>query len=89
MIVIKNGRKVIGTGTIVVPSHRVTLYVNSNGTNAATAVFRVGSSTGALLFEMASTKSIVIGPIDVQDTDTVYYSVTGTGAFAVVYDALK
>ena len=82
-----SGNQISGTGTLVCNS-RVLGGVNivADGTNAATVVIRKDSSTGAIIFStQVKSPYFPIAPI-LADTNTLYYSITGTNATAEIYE---
>jgi hypothetical protein len=86
MVLLRNGQKLTGTGTVETPSRRVAGYVNTNGVNSAVVTVRSGHESGPLIFDWNSPAAAAIWPTIVEGTDTCYYSVSGTGAFLVLFE---
>ncbi len=63
------------------------VLISTDGTNAAVVILREDDASGTILFDI-STKSpmFVTAPIRSGNTATVYYSITGTGASAMLYE---
>ena len=79
--------KVAGTGTLTLESRILGgILVSSDGTNAAVIIIRNDDASGTRFFDI-STKApgLIIGPIKA-DSDTIYYSITGTNASAQLYE---
>lgn len=83
MIVIRNCEKVIGSGTYNCPNRRLYGVVHTDGTNVATVTIYDGSQ---ILFEWASIVPTAFGVLAV-DSGVVTYSVSGTNAFLLLYEA--
>ncbi len=85
-----------GTGTIVLQgSHQPggdigAVLLTADGSNQATVVLRKNNATGDVLFDIGSVVSQYINPdIRVDDTAVLYYSVSGTGAGAMLYERVR
>ena len=78
--------KVTGTGTLTVPSMTLGgIVITADGTNAAVVKLQKDDASGDILLEVSSNTSFaVIAPIATL-TSSVYYSITGTGASAQIY----
>lgn len=78
---------VTSTGTVTCESRILGgVLITADGTNDATVTLQKDNSGGVTIFEMVSKSPIFItGPIRA-DTQTLYYSVSGTGAAAQLYE---
>lgn len=77
-----------GTGTLTVDGYKIgAVLLTTNNSNAATVTLRRDNATGKKLFDLSSVTTIwVAGPISTEETQTVYYSISGTGATAQLYE---
>lgn len=63
------------------------VLITTDGTNAADVVLRKNDGAGAILFDISTkTPIFVVAPIKVDDTATVHYTISGTGAAAMLYE---
>ena len=79
---------VTSTGTVSVVSGIVGgVLVTADGTNNATVILRRDDGSGKQILDIV-TKSpgFFVAPIDTEGTQTVYYSVSGTGGAAQLYE---
>lgn len=76
-----------GTGTINMDSYVFGgVDLNSDGTNVGTVVVREDSASGKVLVSISSTVGkTVIAPFK-SKSKTIYYSISGTGADAMLYE---
>lgn len=82
-----NGR-FSGTNTLTCASRIVgAIAITADGTNAAVVTIQRDTSSGKKVFEYSTTFSnFIAGPIATEGTDTIYVSVSGTGATAQLYE---
>ena len=83
-----NNGAVTSTGTVTVPSATIGgVLVTADGTNNATISLKRDDTNGKEIFDLV-TKSpgFFVAPVDTEGTTTVYYSVSGTGAAAQLYE---
>jgi len=78
------------TGTITLGADKYlgAYKLNADGTNLATLVIKDGSSSGSVLVDTDT----VIGEhviIPMKTSGTIYYSVSGTNADVMLYEAVK
>jgi len=83
--------KISGTGTVSLNYGRLLggVLVSTDGTNAAAVTVRKVNASGERVFDI-STKTpgfFCLSPIDA-GAQTLYYSITGTGASAQLYEAV-
>jgi hypothetical protein len=79
---------VSGTDTVKVQNRLIGgVLITADGTNDATVVLRRNDASGKQIFKFV-TKSpqMVVAPIGTEGAETVYYSVSGTGAAAQIYE---
>jgi len=78
---------VSGTGTLTFDSGTLGgVLITANGTNDATVTLQEDNSNGTRVFQIVTKSPIfVAGPIRIGSTSG-YYSVTGTGAAAQLYE---
>ncbi len=63
------------------------VLISTDGTNAAVVVLRKNDGSGTILFDISTkTPIFVVAPIRVDDTVTVHYAISGTGASAMLYE---
>ena len=76
-----------GTGTVAVQSGILgAVLLTANGTNDATVVLRKDNSSGAIVYNLVSKAPLfTAGPIRI-DSQSLYYSISGTGASAQLYE---
>jgi len=85
--------KVSSTGTVTLAGQHGAggtiggVLITTDGSNAAVVVLKEDDTNGTILFDI-STKSpmFVVGPIRSGNTASIYYSITGTGASAMLYE---
>ena len=85
--------KVAGTGTVTLQGQHGDggtvggVLISTDGTNAAAVVLRKNDASGAIVFDLSTkTPIFVTAPILVANTAQVYFSITGTGASAQLYE---
>jgi hypothetical protein len=78
---------VTSTDTLTCASGLFGVLISTDATNAATVtVQRVGSG-GKTVFDYVGVGGhFVVGPISLEDSTALYYSVSGTGATAMFYE---
>lgn len=75
-----------GTGTLTCKSRLFAVAISADGTNAATVIVRKDSSTGDQRLDYStSVGEFIEGPISL-DSETLHYSVSGTGAAAQFFE---
>jgi hypothetical protein len=82
--------KVSGTGTINVKDIGVKalkVLVSTNNSAAAVVLLRKNNATGEKIFDLSSITAgdYPFQPVLLENTDVVYYDITGTGAAAQIY----
>ncbi|MCP4451605.1 MAG: hypothetical protein GY809_09105 [Planctomycetes bacterium] len=84
---ITNG-SVTSTGTVTCESGIVGgVLVTTDNTNQGTVILRRDTSGGKQIIEIKSVTSMwIAGPFSMEETDQLYYSVTGTGCEAQLYE---
>ncbi len=85
---IGNDGSLTGTGTLVCESKVMGgVLITADGTNAASVTVQTDNSSGKTIFEL-STKSplFIAGPISNGGSQTLYYTVSGTGAAAQFFE---
>ena len=84
---LSNGR-ISGTGTIQCKSFILGgVLISTNNTNAAAVQIRRDDVNGKLLFDISTiTSMFATAPISTEGTQTLYYSITGTGGSAQLYE---
>lgn len=61
--------------------------ITANGTNDATIAIHRDDASGKQIFEIVTKQPLFCsGPFWMEDTTSLYYSVTGTGAAAQIYE---
>jgi hypothetical protein len=83
--------KVSGTGTLTIPSGMLGgILISTNSSNAAVVTVQRDDANGKKVFDISTiAPAFLIGPVALQDTDTAYYSVTGTGASVQFYESVE
>ena len=80
------GADLEGTGTVVCTAGMIgAVALTTDGTNAGTWVLRKDSSTGEIIFALSCKEGMFV-TMELLASDTVYYSVTGTGAKLQLFD---
>ena len=79
---------IAGTGTLQMPAKVLGgVLITADGTNNATILLQTDNSSGAQIFELVTKSPIFItGPISNNGSQTLYYSISGTGASAQIYE---
>ncbi len=80
--------KVTGSGTLSLATDSRTLGgigISADGTNLATLTIREDNASGNIIFQMSTTSSIFIGA-PFEATDTIYYTISGTGASVELFE---
>jgi hypothetical protein len=84
---------VTGTGSIILESRILGgVLITTDGTNAAVVTVQKDNASGRQIFSISTkTPIFIMGPMGNRDTDNsasqiAYYSVTGTGAAAQLYE---
>ena len=79
---------VTGTGTVKVSRYLIgAVLISADGTNAATVTLQQDDSGGKKIFEVVTkTPLFVDACISTEGSEHVYYSVSGTGASAQLYE---
>ena len=79
---------VTGTGTVTCGQGNVAgVLLTANGTNDATVILRRDDGSGKQLFDVVSkSPGFMLAPIDTENTATVHYTISGTGAAAQIYE---
>jgi len=82
---------VSGTDTLVAKTYIIGgVLITTDGTNAAVVALRRDDASGKLIFQISTkTPLFVSGPFSTEGTQSIYISVTGTGASAQVYEWLE
>ena len=80
--------KVSGTGTFIIPSGILGgILITTDSSNAAVVTVQRDDANGKKVFDISTiAPTFIIGPVALQDTDTAYYSITGTGASVQFYE---
>lgn len=78
--------QISGTGTLSCESKICGgVAIVADGTNTGTVVLRIGAAGGKKILEFSTKSPIpIIGPFDAGGT--IYYSITGTGCTAQVFE---
>ena len=84
--------KISGTGTVSLGVDAAggilgAVLISADGTNSAVVILRKDNASGEKLFDFDTiTSQMVIAPIQMDGTITLYYDITGTGATAMLYE---
>ena len=80
--------KISGTGEIDVPSRLFGgALISTNSSNAAAVVIRENDVNGDIIFDLSTiSPAMVSAPFDISGADKIYYSISGTGASAQLYE---
>lgn len=80
---------ITGNGTVEMSGHTFGgVLITADGTNDATIIVRDGSSTGRFLFKLVGkTPGAILMPIR-SNSKTLYYSISGTNAAAMLYESV-
>ncbi len=63
------------------------VLITADGTNDATVTLRKDTATGTILFDIVTKSPIFVsGPFRSDSTKTIYYTISGTGASAMLYE---
>ncbi len=63
------------------------VLITADGTNDAVVVLRENNSAGKVLFDITSKSPLfVVAPIRSGETAQIWYTITGTGASAMLYE---
>jgi len=83
---VTNG-KISETGTINLQGAFVGgVLVSTDGTNAAEVTIRKDSDAGDIVIAISTKTPIFIGPALFEASGTIYYSISGNGASAQIYE---
>jgi len=81
------GEKVTGTGTLDLTRKLLGgIVLSADGTNAAAVVIRKDSSSGDIIFDLSAKQPGYYLGWPIEAADRIYYSISGTGAFAQIYE---
>ena len=64
------------------------VIITTDGTNAAVVIIQINNDVGKKVFDI-STKTpgvFILNPISLEGSTVIYYSITGTGAAAQLYE---
>jgi hypothetical protein len=88
ILIALNDGNVSSTGTVTCNSGIVGgVLISVDGTNAAVVTMQKDTSGGKTVFDISTKQPLFItGPISLEGTTALYYSVTGTGALAQFYE---
>lgn len=81
--------KVSGTDTVTLTHGHVLggIVISTDGTNAAAVVLRRTNGSGTIIFDISTkTPMAVFMPIEAEEV--VHYSISGTGATAMLYEGI-
>lgn len=82
-----NDGGVTSTGTVTCASGLFGVLVSTDATNVATVTVQRVDSGGKTVFDYVGIGGfMVIGPISLEDSTALYYSVSGTGATAQFFE---
>ena len=78
---------VTSTGTVQAPNYMIGgVLITADGTNDTTVVLRKDGASGKQIFKIVTKNPMfVVAPISTEGTQTVHYSVSGTGGAAQLY----
>ena len=62
------------------------VLVTADGTNNATVQIRQNNDTGKLVFDLVTKQPGFFGPFPITAGKTLYYTISGTGAQAQIYE---
>ena len=85
MVLLGKGTKVTGSGTLTIEGRRVAGYICTDGTNSASVQVHDASAGGDLIFHWDSAIPASFWPT-LCKSGTVYYSITGTGAYLQLFE---
>ena len=79
---------VTGTQTLTIKSRIVGgVLITADGTNAATVIIKRSDTNGKPIFDIATKQPLwIAGPFSLEDTETAYVDISGTGAEAQIYE---
>jgi hypothetical protein len=82
--------KIAGTGTINVKDLNVKalkVLISTNNSAAAAVILRKNDASGEKIFDISTITAgdYPFQPVLLENTDVVYYDITGTGAAAQIY----
>ena len=79
---------VTSTGTVTVQSGILGgVLITTNNTNAVTVVCHRDDASGQQILDISTvTAMFITGPFDMEQTQSLYYSVSGTGGAAQFYE---
>jgi hypothetical protein len=85
---IGNDGSLTGTGTLTCESRIMGgVLITADGTNNATVIARRLNSAGKIVFKIVTKSPLfTTGPIGLEDTQALYYDVSGTGAAAQFFE---
>lgn len=80
-----------GTGVITVDSMTVGgVIITTDNSNAAAVVLRRENATGKVIFDESTLTTLgIMLPLTMEGTDKLYFSITGTGAKAMLYEWIE
>jgi hypothetical protein len=90
MVAIRNPTKIdaTGTGTVEIPNRKAAIYICTDGvTGTANCTFRNLNVSGDIVFAWDSAVPVASWPAIVP-SGTLYYDVTLSGAFVLIYDTV-
>lgn len=84
---ITNG-SVAGTGTVICPSTIIGgILITTDNSTVGTVILRRDDVNGKQIIKIATATTMFIsGPFSMEETDSVYHSVTGSGCAAQLYE---
>jgi len=79
--------KVTGTGTFNLTRKLLGgIILTTDGTNAAVVVIRKNNATGDIIFDLSSKQPGYYLGNPIEAADVIYYSVSGTGGAAQIFE---
>jgi len=82
--------QISSTGTVTCGTKMLGgINIVADGTNVGTVVIRKDTSGGAILFQTSTKNPIMLVAPIYAGTETLYYSITGTGCTAEIYEWVK